>query len=269
MARYAIGDIQGCYKQFIQLLNLIDFNPGKDVLYLVGDLVNRGPKSLEVIKWIYKNQDRVINVLGNHDIYLLARYNHLGKIDNGDTLADLIRDKNILKYIDWLRSAPLVFHDNDYIMAHAGIYPQMSFNELLQLNHAISSHLKSPEYPHFIEQIFGNKPNVWNNEHSSLKKMKFALNACTRMRFLDRVDYSLDFKYKGELGNMPEHLMPWFQAPFHKTINKKIIFGHWAALGFFHEQRYISLDTGCVWGRKLTALNLDTFQLHQVAYSAE
>lgn len=269
MARYAIGDIQGCYKQFMQLLKAIDFNSGKDVLYLVGDLVNRGPKSLEVMKWVYKNQNCVINVLGNHDIYLIARYHHLVKIDGDDTLADLVRDKNIVKYIDWLRSAPLVYHDNEYILAHAGIYPQMDFNELLHINHAVSNHLKSLEYPQFIEQVFGNKPNIWSNEHDSLKKMRFVVNACTRMRFLDRKDYSLDFKYKGELGGMPEHLTPWFHTPFHKSINKKIVFGHWAALGFFHEQRYISLDTGCVWGRKLTAINLDTFDLHQVAYSAE
>lgn len=269
MARYAIGDIQGCYKQFMQLLKLIDFNPSKDVLYLVGDLVNRGPKSLEVMKWIYKNQNSVINVLGNHDIYLLARYNHLVKFDNDDTLADLVRDKNIGKYIDWLRSSPIVYHDNEFILAHAGVYPQMDFNELLHINHAISNHLKSTDYPQFLGQIFGNKPNFWSPEHDSIKKMRFVINACTRMRFLERNNLSLDFKYKGELGGMPEHLLPWFNAQFHSSIDKKIIFGHWAALGFFHEHRYISLDTGCVWGRKLTAINLETFELAQVAYSVD
>lgn len=269
MARYAIGDIQGCYKQFIQLLKLIDFNPSKDVLYLVGDLVNRGPKSLEVMKWVYKNQDSVINVLGNHDIYLLARYNHLVKIDNDDTLADLVRDKNISKYIDWLRSTPLIYHDNDYILVHAGIYPQINFNELLHMNHMINNHLRSENYPQFIEQIFGNKPNLWSYEHDNLKKMRFAINSCTRMRFLDRWNFGLDFKYKGELSNKPDDLIPWFQAPFDPTIQKKIIFGHWAALGFFHEYRYISLDTGCVWGRKLTAINLDSHEITQVTYSAD
>ena len=264
MARYAIGDIQGCYKQFSELLALIDFNPSKDVLYLVGDLVNRGPKSLEVLKWIYKNQDSVISVLGNHDIYLLARFHHLVKLDSADTLADTVRDKNITKYLDWLRSCPLIFHDNQYILVHAGIYPGIDFNELLHISHSVSNHLKASDYPQFIEQIYGNKPNSWNPELDNLKKMKFAINACTRMRFLERQDLSLDYKYKGELGNMPDHLLPWFNAKFHPSINKKIVFGHWAALGFFHDQRFISLDTGCVWGRKLTAINLENFELAQV-----
>lgn len=265
MARYAIGDIQGCFKEFSKLLQVINFNPSTDVLYLVGDLVNRGPQSLDVLKWIYKYQDSVINVLGNHDFYLLARYNHLVKLDNGDTLEDLMRDKHIHRYIDWLRTCPLVFHDNQYILVHAGIYPQIDFNELLQLNHAVSNHLKSEDYAPFIENIFGNKPNYWDTQHTNLKKMKFIVNACTRMRFIDRQDFSLDFKYKGELANMPENLMPWFQAPFNPSINKKIIFGHWAALGFFHQHHYISLDTGCVWGRKLTAINLENFEIAQVA----
>lgn len=269
MARYAIGDIQGCYKQFMQLLKVIDFNPSKDVLYLVGDLVNRGPQSLEVLKWVYKNQDSVINVLGNHDIYLLARFNHLVKVNSDDTLDAVMRDKNISQYIDWLRSCPLIFHDNQYILVHAGIYPQMNFNELLQINHSVSNHLMSKDYPQFIENIFGNKPNYWSQEHDSLKKMKFVVNTSTRMRFIDRVDYSLDFKYKGELDNIPEKLMPWFHATFDPSINKKIVFGHWAALGFFHDQRYIALDTGCVWGRKLTAINLENDDIFQVAYSAD
>jgi bis(5'-nucleosyl)-tetraphosphatase (symmetrical) len=155
MARYAIGDIQGCYKQFMEILDLIDFNPSHDVLYLVGDLVNRGPQSLEVLKWVYKNQDSVINVLGNHDIYLLARYNHLVKPDDEDTLGDVIRDKNIHKYINWLRSCPLIYHDNQIILVHAGVYPRMDFNDLLHINHSISNHLKAADYPQFIESILG------------------------------------------------------------------------------------------------------------------
>jgi bis(5'-nucleosyl)-tetraphosphatase (symmetrical) len=264
MARYAIGDIQGCYQQFSELISLIDFNPSKDVLYLVGDLVNRGPQSLEVIKWVYKHQDAIINVLGNHDIYLLARYNHLVKADADDTLSDLLRDKQIPRYIDWLRTAPLVFHDNEYILVHAGVYPRLNFTELLQINHAITNHLRGEDYPHFIETMYGNKPSHWDDNHNLAKKMKFVLNACTRMRFLQVDDYSLDFKYKGDLGGMPDNLLPWFNVPFDPSISKKIVFGHWAALGFFHEQRYISLDTGCVWGRKLTAINLDNFELAQV-----
>lgn len=268
MARYAIGDIQGCYKELMQLLKIIDFNPSKDVLYLVGDLVNRGPDSLEVIKWLYKNQDSVITVLGNHDIYLLARHANLIRPDNEDTLAPLLRDKNINRYIDWIRSCPLIYHDSQYILVHAGIYPQMDFNELLHINHAISNHLKSGDYRRFIERVYGNKPNNWDVNMDHFKKMKFVINACTRMRLLNRNDYSLDYKFKGMLGNVPEDLVPWFHAPFDSSIDKKIIFGHWAALGFFHDRHYLALDTGCAWGRKLTAINLENSEIAQVMYGS-
>ena len=147
MARYAIGDIQGCYIQLCQLLDKINFNPSTDVIYLVGDLVNRGPESLNVLKWAYKHQDSIITVLGNHDIYLLARYNQLIPQDHDDTLNEILIYKDAGKLIDWLRSQPLIFHDNDYIIAHAGIYPKLNFNTTLLLNHAISNHLKSNDLP--------------------------------------------------------------------------------------------------------------------------
>lgn len=266
MARYAIGDIQGCYNEFIKLLAKINFNSGKDVLYLVGDLVNRGPQSLEVLKWVYKNQNSVITTLGNHDIYLLARYNHIVDSNKDDTLHDVIQDKNINKYIDWLRSCSLIYHDSDYILVHAGIYPRMDFNELLHINHSISAHLQSADYPRFIKSIFGNKPNSWDPNYDNTKKMKFVVNSCTRMRFLNKADYALDYKFKGDLSSIPENLIPWFRVGSAETINKKILFGHWAALGLSQENNYISLDTGCAWGRKLTAINLETREISQVSY---
>ncbi len=267
MARYAIGDIQGCHKQFIQLLSKIDFNPGKDTLYLVGDLVNRGPRSLDVIKWVYTHQNSVINVLGNHDFYLLARYYGVVKSDNDDTLSNLLRDKNIGKYIDWMRSADLIFHDNDYILAHAGIYPKMNFNDALHINKAISNHLRSTQCRRFLEDIFGNKPNAWDSKMDMFKKMKFLVNSCTRMRFLNNDDYSLDYKFKGEVANASTRLTPWFNIEFDKSITKPIIFGHWAALGLKKDKKTISIETGCVGGRKLTAINLENHEIIQVDYS--
>lgn len=268
MARYAIGDIQGCYRQLTQLLNKIDFNPSKDILYLVGDLVNRGPQSLDVIKWIYKNQDSVISVLGNHDIYLLARYFNIVKPDSDDTLGQLLKDKNINKYMDWLRTLSIVYHDSDYIITHAGVYPQMNFNDLLSCNHAISNHLQSSRCRSFLLDIYGNKPNSWNIEYDLFKKMKFTINACTRMRFLNTKDLSLDYKYKGEINNAPKDLTPWFNVEFDKSITKPIIFGHWAALGLKQTEQFSAIDTGCAWGRKLTALNLENQEITQVDYSA-
>jgi len=264
MARYAIGDVQGCFSQLIQLVDKIGFNPGVDVLYFVGDLVNRGPESYKVLKWIYKNQDNVICVLGNHDIYLLGRYANVLKPDPDETIGEILHAKDSDKLIDYLRRQPLVFHDSNFILSHAGVYPKINFNTLIHLNSIIGNCLQSNDYPFFIHKIFGNKPNFWSDDLDLIHKLKFVVNSSTRMRFLNTSDYSLDYKYKGELADKPAELTPWFNVEFDPSINKTIIFGHWAALGFHQDKKVISLDTGCVWGNKLTAINLENFEIFQV-----
>ncbi len=264
MARYVIGDIQGCYDEFIQLVEQINFNPSCDTLYLVGDLVNRGPKSLEVLQWIYQYQDSVISVLGNHDIFLLGRYAKILMPSKDETIQDILQFKQAQKLIDWLRTCPLVFQDRDYILVHAGIYPKISLDTLTNISSEVSKELQSPNYAAFITDIYGNKPNIWDEKLSLTKKMKFITNACTRMRFLNQIDYSLDYKYKGDLANIPDYLIPWFKVDGHPSVQKKILFGHWAALGFYHNPKFISLDTGCVWGKRLTAFNLDTEEIYQI-----
>ncbi len=224
MARYAIGDIQGCYSKLSQLISKIGFNPSKDILYLVGDLVNRGPESLEVLKWAYKYQDSIISVLGNHDIYLLARYNNIRKPDEDETIMDVLRYKSVGKLIDWLRSCPLIYHDSDFILAHAGIYPKMDFNKLLFVNRAVTKYLTSPDYALFLHKIFGNKPNIWSDSLESIQQAKFLINSCTRMRYLNLDDYSLDFKFKETVFDQASKLIPWFKVGFDSSINKKIIF---------------------------------------------
>lgn len=265
MARYAIGDVQGCYLQLMQLVNKICFNPSTDVLYFVGDLVNRGPESYKVLKWMYKNQDNIICVLGNHDIYLLGRYAGALKPDPDETIGDILQSREAGKLIDYLRRQPLIFHDSDYILSHAGIYPKMSFNNLIYLNNIICNYLQGNDYPFFIHKIFGNKPNFWTKDLDLMQKMKFVINATTRMRFLHLNDFSLDYKYKGDLANMPATLTPWFKVEFDPSINKRILFGHWAALGFYQDDRVLALDTGCAWGRKLTAINLENSEIFQVS----
>ena len=158
----------------------------------------------------------------------------------------------------------MVFHDHDYILVHAGIHPKIDFNTLICLVNAIGNHLQSNTYAFFIHKIFGNKPNYWTNELGMMQKMKFVINSCTRMRFLKTDDYSLDYKYKGDLKTIPSELIPWFKVDFDSSINKKIIFGHWAALGLCQTEKIIALDTGCVWGNKLTAVNLENMQVFQV-----
>ncbi|MDQ5921999.1 MAG: hypothetical protein QG673_2058 [Pseudomonadota bacterium] len=264
MAKYVIGDIQGCHEEFMQLLSKINFNPSTDTLYLVGDLVNRGPQSLKVLQWIYKHQDSLVTVLGNHDIFLLGRYAGVIKPDSYDTISDILTASNAAKLIDYLRSCPLIFQDENHVLVHAGIYPKIDFNYLVALCDFISDNFKSADYAEFIKKIYGNKPDFWDETLSPLKQMRFAVNSTTRMRFLDTHTFSLDYKYKGEVFEHPHHLIPWFKVNPDLPLSKKILFGHWASLGFLHTSTFIALDTGCVWGRKLTALNLDNFEITQV-----
>lgn len=264
MSRYVIGDIQGCYDKFLELIFKINFNSGVDSIYLVGDLVNRGPKSLDVLKWVYKYKDSVTSVLGNHDIYLLGRFKGVLENTEYDTLSEVINNKSSSKLINHLRSFPLIINLDDYIIVHAGIYPKINFNILYEYNKLIHTNLTSKNYSEFIKSVYSNKPKRWDASFNELKKMIFTINSCTRMRYLNADDFSLDFSYKGSIADKPESLIPWFKVEFDKSIDRKIIFGHWATLGLFHTPKYISIDTGCVWGRKLTAFNLDTFEITQV-----
>ncbi len=265
MSKFAIGDIQGCYSEFMELLSKIGFIPGKDTLYLVGDLVNRGPNSLEVLRYVYKHQDSIVCTLGNHDIYLLARYAKIIEAVSDDTISDILTatDSNLLT--GYLRNCPLVFQDSEYILVHAGLHPDLSLDKITKLNNLISDNLKSDTYDQFIQNIYGNKPHIWAKDLSKIKQMRFMINASTRMRFIDTKTHAIDYKFKGEVFNHPSNLTPWFKVDKHPSIDKKILFGHWAALGFFHSEEFISLDTGCVWGRKLTAINIDTFEIAQVS----
>ena len=265
MSRFAIGDIQGCYNEFMELLSKIGFTRGKDTLYLVGDLVNRGSNSLEVLRYVYEHQDSIVCVLGNHDIYLLARYAKIIEAVSDDTIADVLSAKDSNLLTGYLRHCPLIFEDSEYILVHAGLHPDLSLDKITQLNNLISKNLKSDTYNQFIQKIYGNKPCIWNEDLSQIKQMRFMTNVSTRMRFIDTKTHAIDYKSKGDIFNHPSNLIPWFKVEKHPSINKKILFGHWAALGFFHSENFISLDTGCVWGRKLTAIDIDTFEIAQVS----
>lgn len=264
MARYAIGDIQGCYTRLIKLLEVIKFNHDQDTLYLVGDLVNRGTESLQVLQWVYDHQNSVKTVLGNHDIYLLARYYNILEADDDETIGDILSYSDNERLILYLRTCPIIREIDDYLIVHAGIYPKLPLQQLLEISNNIQEMLQSNNCIPFIKSIYGNKPDFWSDEHTLLNKMKFVINASTRMRYLSNETFSLQYKYKGEIVAKPANLVPWFKVDFDPSINKKILFGHWAALGFYHNSKVVSLDTGCVWGRFLTAFNLDTYQITQI-----
>lgn len=265
MANIAIGDIQGCYDKFLQLLAKLSFNKGKDNLYLVGDIVNRGRYSCEMLKWCYKNSDVVRCVFGNHDIYLLARYCGIRKKDHDDTLDDLLYDKDIAKMIDYVRSWKLLEECGDSYMIHAGLYPKIDFSLFQYWQNQISQQLSGDNYVNFIDAVYGNKPNIWTDDLTKMEKMKFIINASTRMRYLNKHDYSIDYQFKCNPKDLKnEGILPWFMFDNISNIKKNIIFGHWASLGYMQYKNCISIDTGCIWGNQLTAIDLLTKEIIQV-----
>lgn len=256
MAIYAIGDIQGCYYSFLDLLKEIGFKRGKDKLWLVGDLINRGHGSLQVLRWCYKHKSSVIAVLGNHDLHALAVKYKIIEPDNEDTLSRLLKAKDSDVLFKWLRSLQLVHYEKKHLMVHAGLLPQWTVNDAIKLSKEVSFELRSKRYKEFLSSMYGNKPNKWVSNLNKNDKARIIINAMTRLRTLT-ANGAIDFTYKGELKNKPKKLKAWFDFPNRKTKNSTIIFGHWSALGLIKRGDIFAIDTGCVWGRTLTALRLD------------
>ena len=259
MAIYAIGDIQGCFDDLQALLELIHFNPQQDQLWFAGDLVNRGPKSLETLYFIRDLGDRAVCVLGNHDLHLIAAtYGH--PLDNDDHTLDAILgapDRDEL--IDWLRHQPLLHHDAalGYSMIHAGLPPQWDLELARQCALEVETALRSDNVADFIEHMYGNKPRRWSDKLGGWKRMRFTVNCLTRLRFCDDQG-RLALKYKGPPGSQPDGICPWFEAPDRKNSDLNIVFGHWSTLGKRDDPGIFPLDTACLWGGELTALRIDT-----------
>ena len=256
MAIYAIGDIQGCYHSFLALLKKIKFKRGRDQLWLVGDLINRGKGSLQVLRWCFKNRSSVTAVLGNHDLHGLAIKYKVIEPDDEDTLSHLIKAKDSDLLFKWLRSLPLAHYEKKHLLVHAGILPQWTIKDVLKLSKEISTQLRRKKFEDFLSSIYGNKPNKWSSTLNKNDKARIVINAMTRLRALSSAG-AIDFTYKGELKNMPKKLKAWFDHPQRKTKDNIIIFGHWSALGLVTRGDIFAIDTGCVWGRALTAIRLD------------
>jgi bis(5'-nucleosyl)-tetraphosphatase (symmetrical) len=258
MATYAIGDIQGCFDELKQLLNIIRFDEKHDTLWLVGDLVNRGPKSLEVLRFV-KQLKNIIVVLGNHDIHLLVTFNNKDPFHITHNLEAIFNAPDGQELIDWLRFCPLIHHDPqlNYVMVHAGIYPYWNLEQAKQYASEVENILRRNDYIKFLEHIYGNEPNVWNNTLTGIERQRFIINSFTRMRFCN-IEGLLDFSETGKLNSAPKGYLPWFAIPNRATKQNRIIFGHWAALnGETNTEKVIGIDTGCVWGGSLTAFRLD------------
>ncbi len=262
MACYVIGDVQGCFDELQALLAEIGYEPGRDSLYLLGDLVNRGPKSLEVLRWAVRESAHVATVLGNHDLHLLACRYGSARTHAADTLNDLLCAPDVDRLLGWLRQQPLLIARDDALIVHAGILPGWDKVQAVELAGEVSAAIGGQRPEEFFAQMYGNKPKVWLDDLEPLDRARFAVNVFTRMRFVDDAG-ALDFKFKGELEKAPPTLHPWFDHPDRKLAGQCIICGHWSALGLLMRDDLWSIDTGCVWGGRLTAVKLGDGQFFQ------
>ena len=257
MSHYAIGDLQGCYAEFIALLNQIQFNPSRDTLWLVGDIVNRGPQSLECLQYCMQHESSVQIVLGNHDLHLLALMHGYGKLKRRDTLDAILNHPQMPKMRDWLRQQPLMRHNDTHALVHAGIHPEWSIAQAQTLANEVAAQIAGSQARAFFAQMYGNHPSQWQPESQGMERQRIITNVFTRMRVLNP-DNSLDYDYKETYQHIPTSQRAWFDAPNRQHLSHEIIFGHWSALGYRREKRIWSLDTGALWGEELTAVNIHT-----------
>lgn len=257
MSTYAIGDIQGCYKPLQKLLSKIQFNPDHDQLWFAGDLVNRGPDSLQTLRFIKNLGHNAITVLGNHDLHFLAVAEGFSNHSRDDNLDELLDAPDLDELVDWLRTQPLFYHDKQsgFSMIHAGLPPQWDFDQTQQCSQEIEQTLQGDHYTHFLEHMYGNKPDYWSDSLQGIERLRFITNSFTRLRYCN-TEGQLFLKEKGPIGTQTKGL-PWFRVKNRASRDMKIIFGHWSTLGPYHEKGIYALDSGCLWGGKLTALRLD------------
>ncbi len=263
MAHYAIGDVQGCCDELLKLLSKIAFNFGTDTLWLTGDLVNRGPKSLEVLRFAMKHDYCVQTVLGNHDLHLLAVAYAGARLKKGDTLDPILNAVDNKVMLEWLRHQPMFVAHNHYAMVHAGLLPDWDIDQAHDHAEQIEQILVSDRFEWLLQNMYGNKPKQEADISSELDRLRFSLNVMTRMRAIT-TQHELDFDFKGEIDDLPENLTPWFAAEHPAWADHKIVFGHWSALGLHVDEHVIGLDTGAVWGRELTAISLPDGRITQV-----
>jgi len=259
MAVYAIGDLQGCYDPFRRLLDEIDFEPSKDTLWLVGDLVNRGPKSLKTLRFVRELGDSALTVLGNHDLHLLAL--HAGAVRFGrrfSSLERLLNAPDADELCNWLRHQPLAHYDKklDTLLVHAGTHPRWSVKKTMARASEVEAALQSDDYVNVLGKMYGNAPNKWSGKLEGYKRLRFIINCLTRMRMITKDD-RLELNFSGSPWRARKGLRPWFEADDPAWIGSRVVFGHWSALGLIVLPNILSLDTGCVWGRQLTAVRVD------------
>src|SRR6185369_1557735 len=261
MATYAIGDVQGCFDELQALLARVGFNRAHDRLWFVGDLVNRGPKSLEVLRFVKELGDQAVVVLGNHDLHLLTQHEGFERKRKDDTFDDVLAAPDAKELVDWVRTRPMMHVEGQYAMVHAGLLPQWTMEKSATLAHEVEQGLRSPGYRDFLSNMYGSKPERWEDSLSGWDRLRVIVNAMTRMRFCTP-DGAMEFHSNGV--EPPAGYIPWYEARDDGKYGKCVVFGHWSARGLRLTDKIAALDTGCVWGGPLTALRLEDRWLAQV-----
>lgn len=262
MATYAIGDVHGCFKTLQKLLRKIDFDRRQDRLWLVGDLVNRGPRSLAVLRWAVEQEDRLVAVLGNHDLHLLARAAGVSSPRRRDSLEEVLSAPDRDDLVNWLRTRPLLHREGGFTLVHAGLFPEWTLGQAAELARETETALRDGAAPGLLASFERKDEERWDESLKDGDRVRVALAAFARLRTL-QPDGRLCSSFSGPPKEAPDGCRPWFDVPERRSRGETVIFGHWAALGLWLQDGIAGLDTGCAWGRELTALRLDDGKLFQ------
>ena len=256
MAMYLIGDVQGCDQALQNLLDKIEFSPSKDTLYLLGDLVNRGPDNVAVLRRLQQLGASAKCLLGNHDLHLLSMHLGWSQPKTGDTVNDVLQAPDRQALIDWLRHQSLAMYEAGILMVHAGVLPQWSIAQTLSLAAEVQAVLQSDAWSDFLRHMYGNLPNRWDDSLRGHERLRVIVNGLTRLRFCTEQG-EMEFAHHGDTSEAPQGYLPWFDVPQRLTAHSTVAFGHWSSLSALHRDDVIELDTGCVWGRCLSALKIE------------
>ncbi|HMS86524.1 MAG TPA: symmetrical bis(5'-nucleosyl)-tetraphosphatase [Nitrospira sp.] len=263
MATYAIGDVQGCYEPLQRLLQCIRFDPSRDRLWFVGDLVNRGPDSLSVLRLIKQLGERAVAVLGNHDLFLLSVAENIVRLRPEDTLQSILDAPDRDELLTWLRQQHLFYREGHFVMVHAGLLPQWSIDEAEQLAHEVETGLQGPSYRDMLEASYPSKHLQWSSGLTGPTRLATIIKVLTRLRACSP-DGRMESSFNGHPDRSPSGYFPWFKIPGRRHKETMIVCGHWAALGLHCEEKLLAIDSGCVWGRELTAVRLEDRTIFQV-----
>jgi bis(5'-nucleosyl)-tetraphosphatase (symmetrical) len=267
VATYVIGDIQGCFEAFQELLVAIAFNPAKDKLWLAGDLVNRGEDSIGTLRWCMAHDDRIVAILGNHDLHLLAVAEGFVPPSRNDTLDDILDAPDREAVLTWLRHRPMLHREGKWLMVHAGLLPEWTPELAESLARELEAALRGPDWRRFLKDMYGNEPRRWDPALAGQDRLRLVANAMTRLRYL-HLDGSMEFQHKCRPADAPATLLPWFDFPARKSLDIRVFMGHWSTLGLFKRADVVALDTGCLWGGQLSAFRLEDGRLIQVGCRA-